>query len=132
MDTVDQSFFSLSSNELIALNLLLTAALSHGLDANQLNVLGNFICALGQNMLIIQARISALPGQARYMLHGEQLCPAEASASCSDAAALKEELQKCQERLAALENLLHEQSGAKETQNQPDQYRNADADQSDR
>ena len=131
MDTVDQRFFSLNSNELLALNLLLTAALSNGLDANQLNVLGNFICALGQNMLVIQARIGALPGQARYTLQGEQVCPSACPAS-SSAASLENELQKCQERLTALENLLQKQSGAKETQDQPDQHRDADANQGDR
>lgn len=108
MDSTEKNFFSLNSNELIALNLLLTAALSHGLDANQLNVLGNFICALGQNMLIIQARISALPGEARYMAQGEQLC-ADSADSTNNAANLESELQKCQERLAALEKLLEEQ-----------------------
>lgn len=134
MDTVDQDFFSLNSNELLALNLLLTAALSNGLNANQLNVLGNFICALGQNMLVIQARIGALPGQARYTLHGEQACPSACPGGNSNnsAASLENELQKCQERLTALENFLQKQSGAKETQDQPDQHRDADADQGDR
>lgn len=127
----EKDFFSLNSNELIALNLLLTVALSHGLDANQLNVLGNFICALGQNMLVIQARISALPGDARYMLHGEQICADDSGADGPDAATLENELQKCQERLTALEKLLRS-LGLEETQNQPDQHGDPNPNQRDR
>lgn len=58
---IDGDFYSLSSNELLSLNLSLTILLANGLNANQLNILGNFIAALGQNILFLQAVIDALP-----------------------------------------------------------------------
>lgn len=58
---IDGDFYSLSSNELLSLNLILTILLANGLNANQLNILGNFIAALGQNILFLQAVIDALP-----------------------------------------------------------------------
>lgn len=58
---IDGDFYSLSSNELLSLNLILTTLLANGLNATQLNILGNFIAALGQNILFLQAVIDALP-----------------------------------------------------------------------
>lgn len=53
---MEDDFFSLNSNELISLSILLTVVFS-----NQLNILGNFLCSLGQNILVIQAVIGANP-----------------------------------------------------------------------
>ncbi|MBP2633290.1 MAG: hypothetical protein H6Q70_3918 [Firmicutes bacterium] len=58
---IDGDFYTLSSNELLSLNLILTILLANGLNANQLNILGNFIAALGQNILFLQAVVDALP-----------------------------------------------------------------------
>ena len=58
---MEDDFFSLNSNELISLSILLTVVFSNQLNANQLNILGNFLCSLGQNILVIQAVIGANP-----------------------------------------------------------------------
>lgn len=58
---MEDDFFALNSNELISLNILLTILLSNQLNSNQLNIIGNFLCGLGQNILIIQAVIGANP-----------------------------------------------------------------------
>ena len=55
------SFYALSANEQALLALLIALLLSNGLNENQLNILGNFIEAVGQNLLLIQAVISVLP-----------------------------------------------------------------------
>lgn len=58
---MEDDFFSLNSNELLSLSILLTVVFSNQLNANQLNILGNFLCSLGQNILVIQAVIGANP-----------------------------------------------------------------------
>lgn len=54
-------FYSLSANEQTALALVISLLLSEGLNENELNILGNFIEAVGQNILLIQAVVSSVP-----------------------------------------------------------------------
>ena len=55
------SFYSLSADEQVTLALIVSLLLSEGLNENELNILGNFIEAVGQNMLLIQAVVSSQP-----------------------------------------------------------------------
>jgi len=52
-------FYSLSADEQVILALIFSLILSEGLNENELNILGNFINAVGQNILLIQAAVSA-------------------------------------------------------------------------
>ncbi|MBQ1249079.1 MAG: hypothetical protein IIX92_03430 [Selenomonadales bacterium] len=52
-------FWSLSADEQVILALIFSLILSEGLNENELNILGNFIEAVGQNILLIQAAVSA-------------------------------------------------------------------------
>ena len=52
-------FYSLTSDEQVTLALIFALFLSKGLNENELNILGNFIEAVGQNILLIQAAVSA-------------------------------------------------------------------------
>jgi hypothetical protein len=63
VETTENNFYTLSPNELLSLNLLLTVLFANGLNSNQLNILGNFICAVGQNILSIQTIIDGLPNE---------------------------------------------------------------------
>lgn len=54
-------FYSLSADEQVTLALIFALFLSEGLNENELNILGNFIEAVGQNILLIQAVISSQP-----------------------------------------------------------------------
>lgn len=54
-------FYTLSADEQALLALITALLLSDGLNENQLNILGNFIEAVGQNILLIQAVVSAFP-----------------------------------------------------------------------
>ncbi len=54
-------FFSLDSEQQVLLAALLAIILSDKLNVNQLNILGNFIESLGQNILLIQAVVSSDP-----------------------------------------------------------------------
>ncbi|MBR0325865.1 MAG: hypothetical protein IIX11_07035, partial [Selenomonadales bacterium] len=40
---------------------IISLLLSEGLNENELNILGNFIEAVGQNILLIQATVSSRP-----------------------------------------------------------------------
>jgi hypothetical protein len=52
-------FYSLSADEQVILALIFSLILSEGFNENELNILGNFIEAVGQNILLIQAAVSA-------------------------------------------------------------------------
>lgn len=55
-------FYTLTADQQATLALIIALYLSDGLNENQLNILGNFIEAVGQNLLLIQAVVSsALP-----------------------------------------------------------------------
>ncbi len=84
---MEPSFYDLSANEQAVLALLLALAFSSGLNEDQLNILGNFIEAVGQNILLIQAVVSSTPN-------------ASSSASC-DCCALIEALRLRIESLEA-------------------------------
>lgn len=53
--------FSLDSEQQVLLAALLAIMVSDKLNEDQLNILGNFLEALGQNILLIQAIISSNP-----------------------------------------------------------------------
>lgn len=54
-------FYTLTADQQITLALIIAIYLSDGLNENQLNILGNFIEAVGQNILLVQAVISSTP-----------------------------------------------------------------------
>lgn len=54
-------FYTLTADQQVTLALIIAIYLSDGLNENELNILGNFIEAVGQNLLLIQAVVSALP-----------------------------------------------------------------------
>lgn len=54
-------FYTLTADQQATLALIIALYLSDGLNENQLNILGNFIEAVGQNLLLIQAVVSATP-----------------------------------------------------------------------
>jgi hypothetical protein len=53
--------FSLDSEQQVLLAALLAIIISDKLNEDQLNILGNFVEALGQNILLIQAIVSSNP-----------------------------------------------------------------------
>ncbi|MDF2930341.1 MAG: hypothetical protein K0Q75_2579 [Anaerospora sp.] len=54
-------FYSLESEQQVLLAALLAIIVSENLNENQLNILGNFVEAVGQNILLIQAIVSSSP-----------------------------------------------------------------------
>ena len=56
-------FFELSTDELTFLASLIALILSRGLNADQINILGNFIVAVGSLMTTIAAQEAALIAQ---------------------------------------------------------------------
>jgi uncharacterized protein YlxW (UPF0749 family) len=52
-------FFSLDSEQQVLLAALLAIIISDKLNEDQLNILGNFVETLGQNILLIQAIVSS-------------------------------------------------------------------------
>ncbi|WP_110952834.1 hypothetical protein [Anaerosinus massiliensis] len=74
MEIENCNFYSLSPEESLSLNLLLTLIFSNGLNSNQLNILGNFICALGQNILVVQTIIGALPDDSAIYQINQKSC----------------------------------------------------------
>ncbi len=54
-------FFSLDSEQQVLLAALLAIIVSDKLNEDQLNILGNFVEAVGQNILLIQAIVSSNP-----------------------------------------------------------------------
>lgn len=110
MQEQKNNFFDLSSNELLSLNLLLTIILANGLNSNQLNILGNFICALGQNILTIQAVIGSLPdSNATYMILGDAHCLASTDTNTNHEATvigLANEISELKEKITQLEIFL--------------------------
>ncbi len=53
--------FSLDSEQQVLLAALLAIIVSDKLNEDQLNILGNFLKVLGQNLLLIQAIVSSNP-----------------------------------------------------------------------
>lgn len=53
--------FTLDTDQQVLLAALLAIVMSENLNANELNILGNFIEVLGQNILLIQAIVAAAP-----------------------------------------------------------------------
>ncbi|GEM_PF-1400223 len=61
----ESTFFSLDSEQQVLLAALLAIIISEKLNQSQLNILGNFIESLGQNILLIQAVVSSTPPSAQ-------------------------------------------------------------------
>lgn len=107
MDDDCANFFALSANELLALDFILALLLANRLNSNQLNILGNFLCGLGQGILTIQAVVGALPGNAVYSICSNPAYEGSPAASSTSAPEnMYEEIQTLKERLTALEALL--------------------------
>ena len=102
MEATENNFYTLSPNELLSLNLLLTVLFANGLNSNQLNILGNFICAVGQNILSIQTIIDGLPNEdATYHVNGTT-CDAKIVANSAN----QQLLTKLKEEVLALKSQL--------------------------
>ncbi len=54
-------FYSLDSEQQVLLAALIAIIVSENLNENQLNILGNFVEAVGQNIFLIQAIVSSSP-----------------------------------------------------------------------
>ena len=57
----ESNLFSLDSEQQVLLAALLAIIVSDKLNEDQLNILGNFVESLGQNILLIQAVVSSNP-----------------------------------------------------------------------
>ncbi|SCM82855.1 conserved hypothetical protein [uncultured Sporomusa sp.] len=57
----EPNFFSLDSEQQVLFAALLAIIVSDKLNEDQLNILGNFVEAVGQNILLIQAVVSSTP-----------------------------------------------------------------------
>lgn len=57
----ESNFFSLDSEQQVLFAALLAILVADKLNENQQNILGNFLEALGQNILLIQAIVSSNP-----------------------------------------------------------------------
>lgn len=57
----ESNLFSLDSEQQVLLAALLAILVADKLNEDQLNILGNFIETLGQNILLIQAIVSSNP-----------------------------------------------------------------------
>lgn len=98
-DMEESILFSLDSEQQVLFAALLAIILSDKLNEDQLNILGNFVEAVGQNILLIQAIVSSNP-------------PATKSDSSSDTQVenlqksitmLQQNLETMKARIAALE-----------------------------
>ncbi len=61
----ESNFFSLDSEQQVLLAAVLAIMIADKLNEEQQNILGNFIEALGQNILLIQAIVSSNPPAAK-------------------------------------------------------------------
>lgn len=105
------NFFELSINELLTLNLILTLLLANQLNSNQLNILGNFICSLGQSLLTLQAVVGTLPDDALYTIctNPSYTEPTALSCTAPNLESISAELQSLKEQLHGLEMMLASQ-----------------------
>lgn len=120
MTNLEKNFFELTANELTLLNVILTLLLSNGLNASQLDILGNFICGLGQNILTIQALVGALPGGEIYTIASDPVYTPCASNSMN--MNVQREIIRLQEKIERLERML----ALHEIQHDPDDNANSD------
>lgn len=109
MQTGGKNFFELTVGEFLTLELVLTMLISNGLNSNQLNILGNFLCDLGQNVLTIQAIVGASPSNPVYCISADpsscQSLDTDARSSkqiTQEIMCLKEEINQLKAQLAAL------------------------------
>ncbi len=94
--------FHLTANEWLSLNYALAVLLSDGLNANQLNVVGNFLCAVGQNILLLQAWLGSCPNvNAIYYINNCQI-------QCAKHTAAEQELAALAEKITGLENQMEQ------------------------
>lgn len=134
MTMPENLFYNRSANELTVLNFLLTFLLSDGLNSNQLTILGNFLCSLGQGILTIQGFVGAQQGDAVYQFDCDAVyCPSDTKPNRKEADAdpygdLQRQLADLQEKIARMEAQL----ALKETQHNPNHDADADANQYDR
>ena len=108
------NFFELSINELLLLNLILTFLLANGLNGNQLNILGNFLCSVGQNILVIQAVIGSFPDNEIYSIASNQAFKEINSTSCQDTVTTDDIIQQLatiKEQISTIEKALSSNKG---------------------
>lgn len=84
-------FYSLSGEEQVVIAAALAFLMSEGLTPNQLNILGNFIEAIGQNILVIASQ------------SGNNSSSSPPSDSSAELAELKKELACLKAKLEELE-----------------------------
>lgn len=122
----NDDFFQLSPNEWLALNYALTVFLANGLNSNQLNIIGNFLCAVGQNMLLLQAWIGSCPNSNAVYYTDNHLIQCTQSTSespDSEIETMKKKLAELENQLANLINILL----TKEAQDKPNNYPNCNS-----
>ncbi|MDU4961995.1 MAG: hypothetical protein E6X17_15175 [Sporomusaceae bacterium] len=91
--------FSLDSEQQVLLAALLAIIVSDKLNEDQLNILGNFIEALGQNILLIQAIVSSSPPSAK----SDSSSDAQVENLQKSINMVQQNLETMKERIAALE-----------------------------
>jgi hypothetical protein len=119
---------NLNGNEWLALNYALAVLLSDGLTSNQMNILGNFLCAVGQNMLLLQAWLSSCPASNPvYHIDISKIACSKTESSNSKTSETLDEKAALAQKIADLEGQLTEIKNAllsKQLQDKP----NGDAD----
>lgn len=95
-------FFSLDSEQQVLLAALLAIGIGEKLNEDQLNILGNFLEALGQNILLIQAIVSSTPPTTKP----DNSANKEVQNLQGSITILQQELTTMKARLAALEGKL--------------------------
>lgn len=84
-------FYSLDSEQQVLLAALIAIIVSENLNENQLNILGNFVEAVGQNILLIQAVVSSNPSTTE-----------SDSSSTAEVQDLQESMNRLQQELASM------------------------------
>lgn len=92
-------FFSLDSEQQVLLASLLAIILSDKLNEDQLNILGNFVEAVGQNILLIQAVVSSVPSSTQ----SDNSSDTQVQDLQESIAMLQQELETMKAKIAALE-----------------------------
>ena len=92
-------FFSLDSEQQVLFAALLAILIADHLNEDQLNILGNFIEALGQNILLIQAIVSSAPSP----IQPDSLSNTQVQDLQKSIAMLQQDLQAMKAQIAVLE-----------------------------
>jgi len=95
----ESNFFALDSEQQVLLAALLAIIISDQLNEDQLDILGNFLEALGQNILLIQARVSSNPPSTK----SDSSPDTQVQNQQKSIAMLQQDLETMKAKIAALE-----------------------------